>query len=266
MSWPTTVAESDGRSLVLSPTVTGDDDLAAQVDQALSSRRHVHHSRRRSSLSLNLFRPSHLRKTDSRTSSKQVDLTRDRSDNPTDEGDSDEEQGVEADSEDKKRRRSRRLRRAEVNVPPPIQLLVRKAEPVRPIDVDVPGLPLPRAQHVHFPSSDDRPEGSSSQRPLTASLDGEPGHSQDMDWAMQMSHSKTGDSSSGPMVNLLAPRPEERHQAKAEVRKLKKGHSREYVWDGMSTSQPVAVVETLNANPCDLLQSSLRIREGAFSD
>lgn len=232
MSRPPT-ERSDARPPVLSPTTTGDEDLAAQIDQALSSRRHVRHSRHRSSISLSLFRPSHLRKTESRASSKQVDLVR-NSGNGIDEGGSEEDEVIEADSDDKRRRRLGRSRRAEVEVIPPIKLLVRKAEPAKPIDTDVSGLPLPRAQHVHFPSSDDRPEASTSKPPALALPDGALEQARRVDKKPTMPSSKAGDASSGQMVDLLAPRPEERHQAKAEVRKLKKGHTREYVWDGKS--------------------------------
>ena len=235
MSRPPT-ERSDARPPVLSPTTTGDEDLAAQIDQALSSRRHVHHERHRSSISLSLFRPSHLRKTESRASSKQGDLAR-NSGHGIDEGGSEEDEGIEADSDDKRRRRLGRSRRAEVEVPPPIKLLVRKAESAKPIDTDVSGLPLPRAQHVHFPSSDDRPEGSTSQpTPSASPPDGTPEQAHSVDRKPTMPSSKAGDASSGQMVDLLAPRPEERHQAKAEVRKLKQGHTREYVWDGKSPS------------------------------
>jgi hypothetical protein len=232
----TPTAGSAALSPVLSPTTTGDEDLAAQIDQALSSRRHVHHhSRHRSSLSLSLFRSSHLRKIQSRASSKQGDLAR-NSGNGTDEGGSEEDEAIEADSDDKRRRRLGRSRRAEVEVPPPIKLLVRKAEPAKPLDTDVPGLPLPRAQHVHFPSSDDRPEGSASQPVPSALPEGTPEQAHSVDKEQPIPSSKAGEAGSGQMIDLLAPRPEERHQAKAEVRKLKKGHIREYVWDGKSPS------------------------------
>jgi hypothetical protein len=234
MSRPPT-ERSDARPPVLSPTTTGDEDLAAQIDQALSSRRHVHHERHRSSISLSLFRSSHLRKTQSRASLKQGDTARNRSGNGTDEGGSEEDEVIEANSDDKRRRRLGRSRRAEVEVPPPIKLLVRKAEPAKPIDTDVPGLSLPRAQHVHVPSSDDHPEGSASQpTPSAFSPDGTPQRAHSVDKKQPVPSSKAGDASSGPMIDLLAPRPEERHQAQAEVRKLKQGHTKEYVWDGMS--------------------------------
>lgn len=265
MSRPPT-ERSDARPPVLSPTTTGDEDLAAQIDQALSSRRHVHHERHRSSISLSLFRPSHLRKTESRASSKQGDLAR-NSGHGIDEGGSEEDEGIEADSDDKRRRRLGRSRRAEVEVPPPIKLLVRKAESAKPIDTDVSGLPLPRAQHVHFPSSDDRPEGSTSQpTPSASPPDGTPEQAHSVNRKPTMPSSKAGDASSGQMVDLLAPRPEERHQAKAEVRKLKKGHTREYVWDGMSKPlfKTITMLAVLILRRFSLVQSFSRTREGTY--
>lgn len=227
--------ESRVESPSLLPTVIDDDDLAAQVDQALSSRRQIHHSRHRSSISLSLFRQSHLRKTDSKTSSQLAPARSNRSGDDVDQGDSDaEEEDDEANPEDKQRRRLRRSKRADPSVPAPIRLLVRKAELAKPVNVAPSGLPPPRAQHVHFPSSDDRPEGSASKRPSASSPDGMPELRSSID-AKSASHATNLDSSgSGALVNLLATRPEERHQAKAEVRKLKKGHAREYVWDGES--------------------------------
>lgn len=174
---------------------------------------------------------------------------------------------IEADSEDKKRRRLGRSRRNEVEVPPPIKLLVRKAEPAKPIDTDVPGLPLPRAQHVHFPSSDDHPEASASQPAPSALPDGTPEQAQSVDKKQPVLSTKAGEASSGSMVDLLAPRPEERHQAKAEVRKLKKGHTREYVWDGKSPSYTGDHLYTSSAEDLRrscLEQSSSRTREGAY--
>ena len=262
------MADSPVQSPLLSPTVIGDDELAAQVDQALSSRRHIHHSRHRSSISLSMFRSSHLRKTDSRTSSKHGDLTRNRSgDDPIDEGDSDgDEEVAEADSEDKKRRRLRRSKRTDPDIPPPIKLLVRKAEPAKPVDVKPSGLPLPRAQHVHFPSSDDHPEGSSSKLPSASFPDGVPEHSQTVGSSSKPHSSNAEESASGSLINLLAPRPEERHQAKAEVRKLKKGHAREYVWDGECSYIEVLIpVSTLQLTVCICaLQFCSRTKEGTI--
>ena len=213
-----------------------DAQLDAQIDKALASRRFIQHGRHRSSISMSLFRSSHLKQTDSRSSGVKPDRQdRNEGDDAAADDTALEEDDTETDPEYKERRRiSRRERRANQELPPPIQLLVRKAEPAKPVDTGVSGLPQPRNSHVHFPSSDPKPEGSSSQQKIPEGLASE----SQAQGSTPISPSRPADvstqeSSRAPLVNLLAAGPEERKEAKAVVRNMKKGQAREYVWDGM---------------------------------
>ena len=217
-----------------------DAELDAQVDKALASRRHINHGRHRSSISMSLFRSSHLKKTDSRSSGVKPDIKgRSEGDGPAADETALGEDDNEADPEYKERRRiTRRERRANQELPPPIQLLVRKAEPAKPVDSGVSGLPQPRNSHVHFPSSDPRPEGSSSHQSRPDGLVGDDQAQTsppDSPSRPRPTDVTTKESSTAPLVNLLAAGPEERKEAKAVVRNMKKGQAREYVWDGMYT-------------------------------
>jgi hypothetical protein len=215
-----------------------DDELDAQVDKALASRRHIQHGRHRSSISMSLFRSSHLKKTDPRASGVKPDIMdRNEEDDPAADDTPLGEDETEDDPEYKERRRiSRRERRANQELPPPIQLLVRKAEPAKPIDSGVSGLPQPRNSHVHFPSSDPRPEGSSSHPKMPEGMTSESQAQTpvpDSSARSRPADTSTTEFSTAPLVNLLAAGPEERKEAKAVVKNMKKGQAREYVWDGM---------------------------------
>jgi hypothetical protein len=211
-------------------------ELDAQVDKALASRRFIQHGRHRSSISMSLFRSSQLKKTDSRSSGVKTDgRDHDGRNDPVADEVVLEEDEAEVDPENKERRRIRRRdRRANQDPAPPIQLLVRKAEPAKPVNSGVSGLPQPRHSHVHFPSSDPSPEGSSSQK-IPEGLAGESPAQRSTPDSPLRSRPDDGSakvSSSAPLVNLLASGPEERKEAKAVVRNMKKGQARDYVWDG----------------------------------
>jgi hypothetical protein len=143
---------------------------------------------------------------------------------------------VEADLRADSRRRTRRSRRAQQSLPPPIQLLVRKAEPAEPVGTVISGLPIPRNPHVHFPPNDPPPEASSSKHnpvdEVPASTSGVYLGLPDSSARTQGGDVGSKDLNPTPLVNLLAPHPAERKEAKDEVRKLKKGKARDYVWDG----------------------------------
>jgi hypothetical protein len=223
------------------PAEMVDPELSAQIDQVLSTRRKSRHLKHRSSISLNPFRNHRDGSMSSAGGTSRISVSNSRARPSVYESDSHSEEEEDLSTGTGKRPRKEKKRTSTPSLP--IQLLVRKAEPaltVRP--VISPSIPKPRRSS--FDSTNTTPyrlggPSTSGSRPNSPTKDSQSTSSRGklVESDILQSHPAPSvraraDSDSGEVVNLLAQQPEERQAAKEEVRKLKKGQAREYVWDG----------------------------------